>query len=511
VGRGLPGVLARAAAGERLDELVAAYEACRRAYSEEDGGEGPGGRREALVKMTEAELELQGFEFDRRREYQVVVFEHDRAAAALAQAEAAAEREPGAARLESYELLALRVSGLEAQREALEPRLAALESGRLGREAERLEVRLTTDPVAEDLIEYTRLVERRLGLEHAYGAGGGRGKGRGARLEGLFGGAVKDPGTARRAFDLAAAALQAKPSRETLRETGRAIVEHHAARVAELGRDLTTKLRRTERELWATAGEIERARGLPGGVTAGLAARWRGTLGRYHLAQSGAALAMRPPRAAGEGALARLEVPLARLRRGDLTPENLARLHREAALAVRAATGRMPPPAPAPQAAGQGLGEAVAELGRRHVELLRAAREAGWQRAPGREGQAPGAAFERLRAAAAGYQGAAATVQRLGAEADLLAVRRVLPARAFVEHPRFAGAPERAIAAWMAYGMRQGVAPRTASESLTRGAGFRLGTPRAYSARFTRMAAQVVMQWIMRLARERSQELRLEM
>ncbi|HVT15217.1 MAG TPA: hypothetical protein VHQ90_03415 [Thermoanaerobaculia bacterium] len=508
---GLWAQAAQAADEVRLGELLANYEASRRLFDQK--GDGRGGRA-ALAELTAAELELDRFEFDQRRELHAAMRTDERVAAELTAAEGRAARLPDAANLLAYERAALRARELEARREALEARVARLEERRLGREAERLEPGLTRRPTRWKRAAYVRLLHRKLSLARGYGAGKREeraGDGPGAAGGGGAGRTVR---AARQRLEGALKALEARPSVEALGEVREAVARHHAAMVAEGRREFGAERRTARKLLTQVTSQIERLdQGTvtqPSEYRDELVRRRANGLRRYLAAQADVELGWRWLRINADGGSgAGLDGALARLRWGDLTAESLARLGREAALALRAATGRMPAPVPV-RAARDGPAAALAELPRLHRALLGAAREVRRRRLraqrdgaavrPGHGVETPGAAavggLERLRGAVADYQGCAAAAYRLAVHVEAPGSRRVLPAAAFLGHPRFAGAPERAALAWTAHAMRQGVAPMQAAASLAQGAAWRSAPPRVISMRCARAATAAVGRWL---------------
>jgi hypothetical protein len=510
-GAGLGAGAAQAADDARLGELLADYEASRRLFAYEGGGRGG---RAALAELTAAELELERLEFDQRRELHAVVRTDERVAEELTAAEGRAARLPDAANLSAYERAALRARELEARREALEARVARLEERRLGREAERLEPGLTSRPTRWKRAAYVRLLHRKLSLARGFGAGA-REEGAGDRPGEAGGGGVgRTVRAARQRLEGALKALEARPSVEALGEVREAVARHHAAMVAEGMREFGAERRTARKLLTQVMSEIERldqgAVTQPSEYRDELVRRRANGLRRYLAAQADVELGWRWLRIKADGGSgAGLDGALARLRRGDLTAESLARLGREAALALRAATGRMPAPAPV-RAARDGPATALAELPRLHRALLGAAREVrrGRLRAqrdgaavrPGHGAGAPGVAavagLERLRGAVADYQGCAAAAYRLAVRVEAPGAHRVLPVTAFLDHPRFAGAPERAALVWTAHAMRQGVAPMQAAASLAQGAAWRSAPPQVISMRCARAATAAVGRWL---------------
>ncbi|HVT15213.1 MAG TPA: hypothetical protein VHQ90_03395 [Thermoanaerobaculia bacterium] len=501
---------------ERLGELIAACTRRLDAYRKSRHLDGDGGGRRELAALTEAGLALESLELDLRHGFETLLREEGRAGLALAAAERAAERLPGETCLQAFAELALRVSNLEACREAIEPRLARLECVRLARRAEQLEECLRHDP--HRLEDYRRLHERRLGIERSYGLteeqveGGGRHRAAGAS------GAAGGLDGARRALAAAQAAVLESGSRSAVADCSRALASHERIASAQREAALGAELRRRRGELRAAGREFERAGGAGSGAR-DAAERWRRALAGYERAQTEVALTMRTPRAAEpEGRHTRLDRPLARLLRGDLTPENLARLHREVALAVRAASGRMPAPATPGFAGRRSPGASLADVAevaggwRRSQAALLAGARAVW-RERGLEGDraVPAAALEHLRAAVGDHQAWALAAHRLSAGGGGQGWRRVLPVAVFLQDPRLAGTPEVAVAAWLAHAVRQGMAPRAAREALLRGSGLRTATPPALSTRFVGIAAEAVRRWTMQMVVARGWAPALEM
>jgi hypothetical protein len=482
------------------------------------------------AKMAAA-LALEGHEFDLRREVRRLALLGDQVAAGLERAERQGAERAGAESGPRRRYLALLAGASEIEQRLwpLEGRVAELEAERLGRDLARWERRLEREPSRENLERYARLRERRAGLRAALSLG--------EESRGDAGVLARRSEEARAAFERAARRLVEAPGRETVAEVAAALERDLSRRQALADGALDDELRGARLELRGALGELVRWQHTA--PPPFVLERWRAALGRYQQAEG--VLAERLDGPAGlagfrdPAAPTGIERLLARVSAGDLTPETVARLRREALL-LAARSGGATAPATAGAAAerevvGQGtppgtpepggsarvtravaaetedtakgsLADALRRFRADYRALLReVARLLRWRR---RRGAAAGPVAkgtgERLGGALTRYQSSAAEVERLTRIHSRGPEGRLLPVAVYQRQEKFHDSPQRAIAAWAAQAARQGIKPKEVARVLGRGRKPGAGTPQVWSNRFLLMAATAAATWTAMLA-----------
>ncbi|HVT15212.1 MAG TPA: relaxase/mobilization nuclease domain-containing protein [Thermoanaerobaculia bacterium] len=472
---------------ERKAALLAAFResAARVAERAHAGPEAAAGYAAVFGAKMVAALALEGHEFDLRREVRRLALLGDQVAAGLERAERQGAERAGAESGPRRRYLALLAGASEIEQRLwpLEGRVAELEAERLGRDLARWERRLEREPSRENLERYARLRERRAALRTA-----------------------------------------------TVAEVAAALERDLSRRQALADGALDDEMRGARLELRGALGELVRWQHTA--PPPFVLERWRAALGRYQQAEGVLAERLDGPAGlagfrdpAAPGALERL---LARVSAGDLTPETVARLRREALL-LAARSGGATAPATAGAAAdaeGAGMGTSpgareaggsarvtedtakgsLADALRRfradYRALLReVARLLRWRRRRGAAaGPVPKGTGDRLGGALTRYQSSAAEVERLTRIHTRGPEGRLLPVAVYLRQDRFHDRPQRAIAVWAAQAARQGIKPKEVARALARGRKPGAATPQVWSNRFLLMAATAAATWTAMLA-----------
>jgi hypothetical protein len=439
----------------------------------------------ALRNVTAAEIRLEAAEHDLRRNLQVFTRAQRHLSETMAPLEEAAETHP----VEHMPKLEQHVHQLCAVEEAigvLEPRLARLEAGRLDRDLTRLGPLLLRDPTAENVARYSELYERRLTHEAP-------------PLQSSPGELLRTAGleTTRRQLAEADRHLKAAtrifvthPSQRSLELFQKALAGHAALRLELDDSHLAHDYRTAQREIRATLREISQYTRQLLRVPPQVLDRFRDALGLHNAAESARARRISPalPRPGSPDLLRTLR----RLRQGDLTPETLSRLNRQLSNQLHSATGRAPLPEPR-QPAKTDLLQAITANRRDRHALVRSARAAS------SHGTIHPPTLEHLQKALGRYQASSSELNRLASQYARGPQRRILPVAYFLDHPRFRRAPHRAVVAWTAHAVRQGLPARQAVEMLARPSRTRLATPFVASRRLGGLASVIVGRWLARL------------
>jgi hypothetical protein len=402
--------------------------------------------------------------------------ELDAAALDLAAAERRAMRDPALALRESFAARLERVSGLEDSLAALSVRRRLSDLAVADRDLARHAAALLHDGSPHLVDGYAGLVE---GRQRLLACAGGE-----AGVPAALPAATATPGAA---FQEARAALARQASclhrthEVAALEAARGTFEQLVAGTlrtpaAELRAELRAARAALRRSLAELSGhsEADRTR-FPFYFE-----RWDEALARHQMAETALArhllFAARPD----AGREDRLAFLLDRLAAGDLTPQTLSRLHRETALALRAATGQAPLP-PFDRFQETTIAGAAHHHRAQRAALLRSARQV-------QDGGHEPRALERLEVCLGRAQHAAVRVEELthryAATWRHVGGREVpVPVAGFLNDPRFRHDPHRAVAAWAVQATRR-LAPGRAAEILTRSRGALTSTPSFLSPGF---------------------------
>jgi hypothetical protein len=192
---------------------------------------------------------------------------------------------------------------------------------------------------------------------------------------------------------------------------------------------------------------------------------------------------------------------LGRLAHGDLSPDTLVRTQRALERHLLAAGRPVGPPPPDDPAGPRSLLDALGEARGDRAALRRALRQLAPRLARlslgGREVLPD---LERLRHRLGRYQASAAHLERHALRLGRGPEARILPLRDFLDHPAFAGAAQRATAAWTAHALLAGVPPERVPRLLERLRPARTAAPRLLSGGAGSLACFGVRQ-LARLAR----------
>jgi hypothetical protein len=469
--------------------LVKEYGTARESYEVSLKSGAKGQEASSFVAMTVAEVKLESFEFDLRRQVHVLTLAQNHLSENLGRVERMAEQAP-AEHMRQYEQHVERLCAIEERIGSHEPQLTRLEAGRLDRDLKRLEPLLLERPNEETLARYATLYDRRLALDI---------KPLPSSAEQLLSGDELKAAKAQldesgRHLGSSSDIFLKHPSQRSLDLLQAALTDHSALRVKVGDSELTREYRVAQREMRATLSEISRYAGTGLKVPESALDRWRDALALHNAAETTRAARITSSAPLGSALNSQEALrTLARLRRGDFTPETLARLNRQLSKELKAVSGRIPTPE-APPPAKRDLLQAIAiQRSDRHA-LLRSARAAA-----GRSRTSGPPALEHLQKAVARYQGSSAELNRLASQYARGPHRRVLPVAYFLQHPTFQHAPHRAVGAWTAHALRQGLPAHHASELLARTHRARVATPFIASTRFGGLAAALVGRWLARL------------
>jgi hypothetical protein len=446
--------------------LMGGYEMAAEALRE-DGGAAEWRRQLA------AELSLDGREAALRQELRGLEWAQERAALQLEALETRIEGLPGAANGIAQEALADAIGELERRQVPLAERIAALADRRLERDLERLQQVLERRPSEALVSRFTQLLEERRRLAPRFGNASWY------HVEFDPPAAPPKPqvGAARRRHDLAVQELMAHPSPRAVGAVAETFAslrqEEEAAARAMAGGEL----RAARQELRRAGDGLARAAAARPGESPGPAAAGpvRRALERYQAAESAVARRLDAAESARDTAAGAVDTLVARVLRGDLSADTLARLQRAVRRDLRAA-GVAPGPLPAPAPAGS-LGGAVTayEAARAGLRQVIGRGEDAWQISDPR-------AWRELREAVGRYQAAAVELDRGVQAAARTPESRTLPLRYFLEHPGFAGQPHRAVAAWAAHVAQGGVEAKRIPEALAGSRRSRIAGPRTLSS-----------------------------
>ncbi|HVT18575.1 MAG TPA: DNA-primase RepB domain-containing protein [Thermoanaerobaculia bacterium] len=442
-------------------------------------GTGPlpdGARRPAAEDVAAAwrhrlshELTLEAREATLERDRRHLARLHEQGSLGLAAFEPRAVRDPSPANTAAYDARLDRLAALENRHAELGGDLLQLARLRVRRDLDRSARELDRHPAAETLSSHLRLLDLRREID-------GRPWPRRQRTPD-----TAELAAAKERFGESAARLLREPGRPARLALEDEFVKLRAAQDRHAAAAAVRELRAARHEL-RRAGDLLLAAGRQGGAPSPVRLdRFAAALAREQRAEAawGERLDRRDPAIYPlAGQLAPL---LGRLSRGDLRPQTLARLHR-AVVHHLPDNGLAWPPLRDNRPATGSLSDALTAWRQDRAALVRARHHL----KPSLQGslaenRALASDLTRFRDALDRYQTSLVRLERETAWHTRPRQGALVPAERFLAHPVFTGAPHRALAAWTAHALRQGVPPDRIPHLLARSLPARTAAPRLLS------------------------------